>query len=339
MLKKCRIFMVGFVASLMLVLSPGWVSAQASFGSNWFGEFFNTPDFTGAVVATVNYPGGLNFNWPGRPLDANNQEIVAVNPDNFSARFQTTENFLQTGSYTFFGFVDDRIRVYIDGIQVYSQDVPGNFSFVRSMTAGIHSLRVDFVELTDTAILQFQWQPGGEVTQPTAEPAPTGPMGMVVNVRGLSLRSGPYLGASFIGVLRPDNAYVVSGKNNDEGGGFTWYRVTAGERTGWSSGRYLTVTGDQNAIPELTTVFQELGNPPDTGVVAIPRAIMNLRVRPSIRSARIAQVPWGAEVPLLTRTVQGGQNFWFQVRYQGQVGWIFAPYVSVRGNIDAVPIR
>jgi uncharacterized protein YraI len=65
---------------------------------------------------------------------------------------------------------------------------------------------------------------------------------------------------------------------------------------------------------------------------------MNLRVRPSTRTAIIGSIPWGAEVPLLNRTVQGGQNRWFQVRYEGRVGWIFAPYVSVRGDINAVPI-
>jgi hypothetical protein len=339
--KPHRGWLVGLALLLLLAIVPGIASAQASFGSNWVAEYWNNTDFAGVPVATVVYPTGLNFNWgTGHPTGPDGQPLLAVPVDNFSARFQTTENFATAGEYTFFGFVDDRIRVFIDGIEVYSQDVPGEFSFVRTLTAGIHSLRVDYVELTDTAILQFQWQLGAVGVPPPVQPeVPVGPTARVVNVRGLSLRSGPYLGASFIGVLRPDNAYVVHAKNNDESGGFTWYNVTAGERTGWASGRYLVIDGNRDGIPEQGTVFQELDGSPDRGVIGVTRAVMNFRLRPSIRSVRIGQIPWGGEVQILNRTVQGGHNFWFHVRYQGQVGWIFAPFITVRGNIEAVPIR
>ena len=53
----------------------------------------------------------------------------------------------------------------------------------------------------------------------------------------------------------------------------------------------------------------------------------------------LVQVPWGAETELLGRTIQGGNNFWLQVRYGDQVGWIYAPFVSIRGDVNAVPIR
>jgi hypothetical protein len=251
--KPHRGWLIGLALVLLLAIVPGMVRAQASFGSNWVAEYWNNTDFSGVPVATVVYPTGLNFNWgTGQPTGPDGQPLLAVPADNFSARFQTTENFTTAGEYTFFGFVDDRIRVFIDGIEVFSQNTPGTFSFVRTLTAGVHSLRVDYVELTDTAILQFQWQLGGVAppgVQPVQPEVPTGPTARVVNVRGLSLRSGPYLGASFIGVLRPDNAYVVHARNNDEGGGFTWYNVTAGERTGWASGRYLTIDGNRGRYP------------------------------------------------------------------------------------------
>ena len=57
------------------------------------------------------------------------------------------------------------------------------------------------------------------------------------------------------------------------------------------------------------------------------------------RSAKLMEIPWGAETVLIGRTIQAGKNFWLQVRYNGQVGWIFAPYVSIRGDVNAVPIR
>lgn len=324
------------IALLLIViagLSPESTHAQ-TFGTNWTGQFYNTTTFTGSMVAIASYPNGLSFNWPGQPTDGNGLTLPGVNADNFSARFATSENFTQTGVYRFFGTVDDQIRVYLDGVEIYSSLQPGAFSFERSVTAGTHTLRVDFVELLGAAILQFQWQLGG--TTVTATPAAPQIIGQVVNVTGLSLRTGPYLGASRIGVLKPGIAYPVLGRSNDEGGWYTWYLVQAGEQTGWTSGRYLTVNGD---VPERTSVFQEIDNAPDVGAIAIPRAFMNLRHRPSIRSAKIDQVPWGAEVTLIGRTIQGGSLYWLQVIYNGKVGWIYAPYVTVRGNIDGVPIR
>lgn len=329
--------MIAALLGLVFSVQSGVARAQVSFGSNWFAEYFNAAnfDFVGPPVVTLTYPGGLNFNFGTNP------PVAGVNAEFWSARYTTTENFPATANYEFFGVADDQIRVYIDGILVFEQLTPGNFSFVRQLAAGIHALRVDLVQLTDVALLQFQWQPTTQQPgDPAQPPVPVGPTGEVVNVQGLSLRTGPYLGASFVAVLRPGIAYPVSGKSADEGGAFTWYRVTAGERVGWASGRYLTITGDVASIPTLTTIFQEIDNAPDVGVVAIPRAVMNFRLRPSIRSARIGQINWGEEVTLIGRTVQAGQNFWFQVRRSdGSVGWIFAPYVSVRGPIDAVPIR
>jgi uncharacterized protein YraI len=87
------------------------------------------------------------------------------------------------------------------------------------------------------------------------------------------------------------------------------------------------------------STFDQIDGAPDIGVVAAPRAVMNLRVRPSVRSPIIGKIAWGAETALVGRTVQGGKNFWLQIRYNGQVGWIFAPFVSIRGEINAVPIR
>ena len=71
-----------------------------------------------------------------------------------------------------------------------------------------------------------------------------------------------------------------------------------------------------------------------------PRAIMNLRVRPSTRTQVIDQIGWGEEVTIIGRTLQARQNRWLQVRTnEGRVGWIFAPFVTIQGEINAVPVR
>jgi hypothetical protein len=66
---------------------------------------------------------------------------------------------------------------------------------------------------------------------------------------------------------------------------------------------------------------------------------MNLRIRPSERTQRLTQIPWGGTVAIIGRTIQDGKNFWFHVYYEGKVGWILAAYVKTKGNMDLVPIR
>ena len=89
----------------------------------------------------------------------------------------------------------------------------------------------------------------------------------------------------------------------------------------------------------MTSVFQEIDDAPDIGVIAVPRAYMNFRRRPSVRSEKMGQIPWGDEAILVGRTIQGGENYWFQVRYNDMIGWIYAPFVGWRGSINAVPIH
>ncbi|MFW5691540.1 MAG: SH3 domain-containing protein [Chloroflexota bacterium] len=347
MIRRLGLVLFG-LAALLIFTIPQSTTAQTistDFGTNWQASFFPSTDFTGTPVGPITYPNGLNFNWPGQPLQSDGATPVSgfTQADNFSVRFTSTQNFSQTGSYTFTGIVDDRMTVIIDGVEVYNQDAPGNFSFNYTLAAGAHTIQINFVEFTSVAILQFQWTFTGTAPGPTAivgtpTPAgPTGPVGQVVFVRGLSLRTGPYLGASFISVLRPGIQYPVLARNTDEGGPFTWYKVQAGERIGWASGRYLTVT---NGTPPLeSTIFEQIDNPPSTGVFAAPNAFMNLRRRPSERSQRLGQIPWGAEVEVLGRTIQGGRDHWLQVRYEEIVGWAYAPFFRFRrGLIDAIPI-
>lgn len=341
------IWIILLSAVLFLVISSG---VQADFGVNWTAEFFNNPDVDGSPVTTVTGINGVNFNWgTGRPVV--NGQTINVGPETFSVRFTSTQVFSQ-GLYNFVVSYDDGARMIIDG-QVAFDEFNGNGNnavrtnnFNRDMTAGNHTLVVEYFDGVQNASIQVQWflqgasgvttTPGVFIT-PTPLATAVPPLTVSVTTKGLSLRTGPYLGASFIGVARPGTAYVPTARNQDEGT-YTWFRITVGERTGWVSGRYLTVTGDPNSVPLTSTVFEQIDNAPDLGVIGVPRAIMNFRRRPSPRAARIAQIPWGDEVQIIGRTRQGGEDFWYQVRWNGQVGWIFAPYVRVDGNINLVPI-
>lgn len=355
------IALIGFSVISFSSILPSRAQYYQDYGTGWSGFFFDDATFT-SHVASASFPNGLNFTWAGAPVDGSGQTITRldstpyVRADDFSVRFISTQYIPIAGTYVFSGMVDDQAVFYLGGNEVYRRDTPGTFEFRVTLMQGNINMQINFVELTSSAALQFSWRLDSGVIIPTYPPPnytppppvtptpagpvlPEGPIGQVLYVRGLSLRTGPYLGASYIGALRPGIAYPVLAQNTDEGGGFVWYKVQNGPYVGWASGRYFTVINGEPPVEE--TVFQTLTNPPSIGVLATPNAYVNVRHRPSIRSPRIGtlQVAWGDQVEVLGRTVQGGVNHWLLIRYQGVVGWVVAPYFrTTQGGFHQVPI-
>lgn len=351
------LLIIGLVVGLSVQTTPA--QAQFTTGTGWIGSFYNNTTFSGTPVASnVSYPTGLYFNWStGGPRDASNQLIAGVSPDNFSAIFTSTQQ-MAAGTYTFLIYVNDGVRVTIDN-QVYVNQLTQfnnpaanayqtiQFTYVRSI-AGPVNMTVEYVEYLNDANLVFQWSlsggGGGNNQTPIGPTATAAPIATaeVITVKGLALRTGPYLGASMVGIIRPNKIYPILEKNFDEGL-FPWYKIQDGDRIGWASGRYLKTSGNLDAIPTVSTIFDQIDNPTDLppalNVVGYTRSVMNLRRRPSQRTQLLNQIPWGDPVQIIGRTVQGNKNFWLQVRWKDQVGWIYAPYVTIDGLIEAVPIR
>jgi uncharacterized protein YraI len=174
------------------------------------------------------------------------------------------------------------------------------------------------------------------VVPPTAVLPATG---NVDGVKGLALRTGPYLGATLLGKAIPGTPYPILARSNDEGGGITWYLITVDTVTGWVSGLYLKISGNIDAVPYQGSIFDQIDGAPDTGISARAMSIIDIRRRPSGRAAILGQVPQGGTLRLLGRTRQNGGDFWVQVSYNGMIGWIPAAPIAVRGSTGNVPIR
>jgi len=163
--------------------------------------------------------------------------------------------------------------------------------------------------------------------------------GTVDGVKGLALRTGPYLGATLLGKAIPGAPYPILAQSNDEGGGITWYLITVDEVTGWVSGLYLKISGNVAAVPFQGSIFDQIDGAPDLGVTARAMSIIDIRRRPSGRAAILTQVPQHGVVRLLGRTRQNNGDFWVQINYNGVIGWIPAAPIAVNGHTGNVPIR
>ena len=275
-----------------------------------------------------------------------------MNSDNFSARFTSTQNFSQ-GNYQFTVTFDDGARVYIDGQSVFDDQSGGpakTRTFDREMTAGSHTLTVELIERTETAVLQFQWFLGGTAPQPTVGPSPTpgptntpAPTGLppvapgalsatVIRATVLNARSGPYLGAPVVARLRRGQTYNVLGRDHNA----RWFLLQLSDQQAWSLGYYLAVNGNEFNAPVVSS-FVTQGNPAaQTGVVALARAGLRLRAAPTVASEQIGRVTWGAIVPVTGRT--GGDGAWWRVIWKGTEGWVYSPYMDLlEGDIRDVP--
>ncbi|MCS6835759.1 MAG: choice-of-anchor D domain-containing protein [Anaerolineae bacterium] len=200
----------------------------------------------------------------------------------------------------------------------------------------------DPARLTVTYTLRCTGVQGTTPIFGTPTPSPTAipeTIATVFFVRGLAVRSGPYLGASMLAIARPNVEYPVLARNDDEGE-YTWYLISINGIQGWASGRYLNVRGNLN-IPTQGSIFDQLDNAPDLLVRGRALDNLNLRRRPSMRVAPIAQIPWGAEMKILGKTMSGGVIFWLHVEWNGIRGWVVPNWVRLVGDgtLVVVPKR
>ena len=345
------------ICTLMLILGvlafvPSH-TAEAQTAVPWSGLFFPSNNFTGASQI-VNYPSGLSQNWgAGAPTNpATGVPIPGIPADNFSARFSSNTNIVG-GLYEFIVVADGGVKLTInDQILIDQLGNTGQqtYSVIASLATGDYLLILEYVEFTGNALIQINWVvTDGTPSAGGTSGAPAIATGEVVQVRGLSVRSGPFLGGTLLAVARPGATYSILAQNTQEGL-FTWYLIQYDLDTqGWVSGRYFAISNVTQDIPTVdATEFTTVYDPPGL-VTGITRSNMNFRTLPTQRSARIADIPqleWGALVEILARTRQGGQDFWYMVRYTpanssvSYVGWIFAPFVDIVGGsdpIDTVP--
>ncbi len=350
---------VALLSIFMVMLLTARVSL-ADFGTNWTAQYYDNKDLSGDPVQTDNGINGINFNWgSGKP-------ISKVDSDKFSIRYTSTQTFGQ-GTYEFILSSDDGARVFIDGNLVLDRFVSRPLTtdrFQQTLSAGDHSLKVEYFENTDNASIQFQWflvsaavaSPANIYTPgfvlptgipatafPTTIPAtslPSIPPGaltaVVIKAANVKIHIAPNLTSQQIGKVQRGQTYAILGRDADA----RWFLMQFSGFQGWVWGYYLFVNGNE-FNPPVVSSFVLQGNPADvspSGTVVQARVTFKLRAAPSQDSEQIGRVTLGDMLPVIGRT-RGG--VWFKVVYKGTTGWIGAfgdDWIKVfEGSIDDVP--
>jgi glucose/arabinose dehydrogenase len=124
-------------------------------------QYFNNTAFTGAPVVD-RCESQVNNDWgTGSPA-------AGINVDNFSAVWQGAFSF-QSSTYTFTATADDGIRVYVDGnlvIDQWKDQPPSTYTSQVPITAGTHTVRIEYYEHTGGATAKVSWSATGGINQP-----------------------------------------------------------------------------------------------------------------------------------------------------------------------------
>jgi hypothetical protein len=120
----------------------------------WLGEYYANRDLQGSPAFTRQDSGtSIDFNWGF-------ESPAGLPADSFSIRWSRTFNFA-AGTYRFNAFSDDGIRVWLDNqliINEWHDATNTTYSVERTLSAGNHSLRVEYYENTGAAQVRFWWE-------------------------------------------------------------------------------------------------------------------------------------------------------------------------------------
>lgn len=123
----------------------------------WFARYYKNTNFTGAYVAKLHDTQTAFYqNWAYGSPDP------AIPNDNFSAVIEKQYVAPKTGNYNIVGRADDGMRVTIDGKVVFDNR---GLSYVREenyvipLTQGTHNVKVEYVERTGAASVDFNILP------------------------------------------------------------------------------------------------------------------------------------------------------------------------------------
>ncbi|GAB4323107.1 MAG: hypothetical protein Kow00117_11720 [Phototrophicales bacterium] len=298
-------------------LNPGETTQEIT-NITWTGQYYNNRNLTGfpsAIVGEI----GLSKDWgAGAPYPT-------MNSDNFSARWSTTQ-YLDGSEYLIQVQADDGVRVWLDGILVIDQwnlATGQTYNYRIQPIAGNHSLRVEFYEAEGLAFINFKLAKivlNGQVS-------PTNSWATVTAYR-LNVRDLPNATTgNVLTRISRNETYPVLGRTADN----RWVQISVDGLTGWVSTGWVNVTNIYSVPVTYNTTVSPTATPAPAIYTARTRTEVNLRTGPGTNYDRVLIIPQFATVDIIGRNLRAT---WWQVRYDGTVGWASAEYAIIQDGAD-----
>jgi len=131
---------------------PSATTAPTESGRAWKGEYFANKTLSGSP-ALVRNDATLDFRWQaGAPANG-------LPSDGFSARWRGRW-FFDAGGYRFYAYVDDGVRLWVDGALIIDSWTDKAATLVygdASLRSGEHDVQVEYYEGTDKAQIRIWW--------------------------------------------------------------------------------------------------------------------------------------------------------------------------------------
>ena len=141
--------------------------------------------------------------------------------------------------------------------------------------------------------------------------------GYVTALEGVRLRNGDSTEHEIIGnISQGEEAEVIGITDNN------WFIVKTDDMIGFVSGEYVHYSIEKNQ--DVVTEQQVVTQPTVTDLYIYPTSNLNFRESPDKESKKISLIDKGTPLKLLDFLNTG----WFQVEYNGQIGYVSADYIS-----------
>jgi uncharacterized protein YraI len=303
---------------------PNFPVPQQSYSSvnngGWTAQYYSNNSLSGTPTVTrgETFP---SYNWGTGSPDS------SIPNDNFSARWSGVQT-IDAASYTISVRADDGVRVIVDGTTYINEwhlaTNSNTYTATFNLSGGPHTFTIEYYEAGGNAFIDYHLsRTGVNAPAPSNQGGNTGTTATITTAR-LNVRNAPNTGGTILVKVNQGETYPVVGANADK----SWWQINVNGTVGWVFGRYVSIAGNSNvAVTSNTPVVVA---PAATGYTVTALDAVKIRNAPSTRGSTVlSKLPIGGLAQVVGRNANSS---WWQVEYQGVVGWVSARYAQLQPN-------
>ncbi len=116
----------------------------------------------------------------------------------------------------------------------------------------------------------------------------------------------------------------------------SWWQINVNGTVGWVFGRYVSIAGNSNVA--VTSGAAQVAAPAATGYTVTALDTVNVRSVPSTRGSTVlSKIPIGGLAQVVGRNANSS---WWQIEYQGVIGWVSARYARLQpaASLANIPV-